>query len=107
MRLNTVDPLIVTPTEVRPDVGQPRAIQPVRAYSPNEREPAAPAVPPRQEEGEPAESPDVERRRRSDRRGTDRRKQQIPVLIDTRIGDRRTAARRTEDPGPAHIDIEA
>lgn len=108
MRINNVGPLIVTPTEPRIEVGNARAVEPIRAYTPGERSPETPMpVIVREEQPATVEVPEGERRQRNDRRGEDRRKRQIPVLIDTRVADRRASARRTEDEAPAHIDIEA
>jgi len=106
MRINNVGPLIVTPTEPRTEVATTRAVDPVRAYSPGEASPEPPMPIPTREEA-PAPAPEGERRQRSERRGEDRRKRQIPVLIDTRVGDRRAAGRRTEDEAqPVRIDVE-
>jgi hypothetical protein len=49
----------------------------------------------------------VQERRRSSRRGDDRRKQQVAVLIDTRVDQRRTNRRRGEDEAPPSVDIQA
>ncbi len=108
MRLNNVGPLIVTPVEPRTEVHNTRAVDPVRAYTPGERtaEPPAP-LPAREEAPAPDAPPEGERRRRSERRAEDRRKRQIPVLMDTRVADRRAASRRDEDLAPVHIDVEA
>jgi hypothetical protein len=59
----------------------------------------------------PAAAPDqaaveVERRQQV-RRGEDRRKRQIAVLIDTRVGQRRAVSRRLQDAAPSSIDVEA
>jgi len=108
MRINNVGPLIVTPAEPRTEVGNTRAIDAVRAYSPDERRPETPVPVLAQEEpAVPPEEPPGERRQRDDRRGEDRRRRQVPVLIDTRVADRRASARRTEDDAPGHIDVEA
>jgi len=56
----------------------------------------------------PAALPPVERRQGSRRDGPDRRRQQVPVLLDTRTGrDRRGERRRTDDPLPARVDYTA
>jgi len=109
MRLNNVGPLIVTPVEPRTEVHNTRAVDPVRAYTPGEAAPEARMpIPARDEAPSPEPVPEVERRsQRSNRRGEDRRKRQIPVLIDTRVADRRAASRREEDTAPTHIDVEA
>lgn len=107
MRLNNVGPLIVSPVEPRTEVHNTRAVDPVRAYTPGEGAPEPPMPFPAREEA-PAQEPvpEGERRQRSDRRGEDRRKRQIPVLIDTRVADRRAASRRDEDAAPSRIDVE-
>jgi hypothetical protein len=46
-------------------------------------------------------------RRQDVRRSVDRRKRQLPVLIDTRVAQRRRARRRVADAAPSTIDIEA
>ncbi len=53
-----------------------------------------------QQEGPPSVRRDVERRL-----GEDRRKQQVPVLLDTRVGERRKTQRRIEDPPPPAVDF--
>lgn len=108
MRINTLGPLVVTPAEPRAEVGNTRAVDPVRAYTPGGAgpEPAMP-VPVREESAVTAPTPEGERRQRSERRGEDRRKRQVPVLIDTRVADRRASARRNEDAAPTSIDVEA
>ena len=50
--------------------------------------------------------PSVERRQ-SRRRGNDRRKQQVAVLIDTRVDQRRNSRRRDEDDVPRRVDTQA
>jgi len=50
--------------------------------------------------------PSVERRQ-SRRRGNDRRKQQVAVLIDTRVDQRRNSRRRDEDDAPRRVDTQA
>jgi hypothetical protein len=108
MRINNVGPLIVTPVEPRIEVGNARAVDAIRAYTPGEAQAREAVMPvPEREEAVPEPVAEGERRRqRNDRRGEDRRKRQVPVLIDTRVGDRRSSARRDEDAGPTHIDVE-
>jgi len=108
MRINNVGPLIVTPVEPRVEVGNARAIDPIRAYTPGEAQAQETVVPVPTREEAPLEPIGEEERRkqRSDRRGEDRRKRQVPVLIDTRVGERRANARRDEDAVPVHIDVE-
>jgi hypothetical protein len=108
MRINNVGPLIVTPVEPRIEVGNTRAVDAIRAYTPGEAQGREAPVPiPAREEAPPEPEVESERRgQRNDRRGEDRRKRQVPVLIDTRVGERRASARRDQDAGPAHIDVE-
>jgi len=49
--------------------------------------------------------PQVDRRDVERRSGQDRRRQQIPVLLDTRVGERRKTQRREEDPPPPAVDF--
>jgi hypothetical protein len=49
----------------------------------------------------------VQERRQFVRRGEERRKRQVPVLLDTRVGPRRTERRRDEDATPGNVDLEA
>lgn len=108
MRINNVGPLIVTPVEPRIEVSTTRAVDAIRAYTPGEAQAQEAATPiPAREEAAPEPVAEGERRRqRNDRRGEDRRKRQVPVLIDTRVGDRRASARRDEDAVPSRIDVE-
>lgn len=65
-------------------------------------QPQAPAQPPQ------VALPQVERRQGSRRDGPDRRRRQVPVLLDTRTGrDRRGERRRTDDPPPGRLDDSA
>ena len=47
----------------------------------------------------------TQRRDLERRTGEDRRKQQLPVLLDTRVGERRRTQRRVEDPPPPAVDF--
>ena len=115
MRINFVTPSIVgrratnpQPTEVESasrigaqTAGVPaRSAQPRRAGSDaivsNAPTASVTAVP----------QPSVERRQ-SRRRGNDRRKQQVAVLIDTRVDQRRNSRRRDEDDAPRRVDTRA
>jgi hypothetical protein len=103
MRVNTVGTAPVTPPEVRPDVGATRGVATVSAQTPRSEVPPVPASAPR---AEPVQAPTTERRHNA-RRGDDRRKQQLPVLIDTRVAQRRRARRRAADAAPSNVDTEA
>jgi hypothetical protein len=104
MRVNTIGTAPVTPPEVRPEVGATRPVAPVGAQTPRPEVPPVPASAPR---AEPAQASAATERRRSARRADDRRKKQVPVLIDTRVTQRRKGRRRAADAAPSNIDIEA
>lgn len=53
----------------------------------------------------PRDAPQTQRRDVERRMGEDRRKQQMPVLLDTRVGERRKTQRRVEDPPPPAVDF--
>jgi hypothetical protein len=101
MRINTVAPNIVTVPELAPqvaDVARPTAIGPQTPsgagyvqQAPGPQQPAQPAVP-------------AEERRLLARRGTERRKRQVAVLLNLRVGQRRTLRRRSGDEAPPSID---
>lgn len=59
------------------------------------------------QEGRELTSRDASTQRREVERrlGEDRRKQQVPVLLDTRVGERRKTQRRIEDPPPPAVDF--
>jgi hypothetical protein len=108
MRVDTIGTAPVTPPEVRPDVGATRAVAPVGAQTPRREVRAVPGSAPREEALQaPATSERRRDDRRDDRRGDERRKRQLPVLIDTRVGQRRRGRRRTADAAPSNIDTEA
>jgi hypothetical protein len=62
--------------------------------------PSGPGVPAQ------AEEPAVERRLQ-ERRGDERRKQKLPILLEMRVGPRRTARRRAGDGPPPSVDTKA
>ena len=49
----------------------------------------------------------IPERRRLERRGDERRKQKLPILLDMRVGPRRTSRRRAGDDAPASVDTKA
>ncbi|MBK8017159.1 MAG: hypothetical protein JNL33_11485 [Betaproteobacteria bacterium] len=110
MRINAPSPPVFTVPDTVPvaDVGTVGPVNPISEDEPRRRWPGqetaasspAPAV---------EEAVTEERRNEDDRRAKDRRKRQLPVLIDTRSGrDRRAIARREEDESPpAGVDVKA
>lgn len=105
MRINTIGTPVVTRPEASRAVGAAGAITPVQPRTPGsggaqqQPVPQGPA-PVAQPVSVPAE------RRQQVRRGDDRRKRQLPVLIDTRVGQRRAQRRRAQDEAPSSIDVE-
>ena len=104
MRVDTIGTPPVTPPEVRPQVGATRGVAPVGAQTPRPEVPPVPVSAPR---AEPAQARAAVERRSGARRADDRRKKQVPVLIDTRVTQRRRGRRRAVDAAPSNIDIEA
>lgn len=107
MRINATPPPVVTV----PEVGFPAVVDAVRPIRPAGAGSGAalPTVPQGAIGEVRAETRDATQDARSagsDRRATDRRQRQVPVLIDTRGGrDRRQRARREEDePPPPSVD---
>ena len=104
MQFPTIPSQKVAPV-VRSDVSGVAATAPVgpgQVAVSNASPSTAPAQPP------PPGLPPVERRQGSRRDGPDRRRRQVPVLLDTRVGrDRRGERRRADDPPPARIDDSA
>jgi hypothetical protein len=103
MRINQIS----TPLVTRPEVEGPAEVTPatpVDAIEPG-------AYPGGRIVGERSEAlappPRVVRRRPETRRTAERRKTQEPVLIDTRVAQRRTERRRAQDDAPASVDVEA
>ncbi len=103
MRINPI-PLSVTQPEgatgVRPvpSAGAPGSAE---ASQGNDRPPSQPEEP-----SLPRYDPIAERRQFV-RRGQERRKRQVKVMLDTRVGPRRTDRRRDEDDTPGNVDLEA
>ena len=104
MRIDPVAAPPVTPPDVRPDVGVTRRVAPVTAQTVRGELP-----PVAQSEAREAsvQAPPAAERRQDVRRSVDRRKRQLPVLIDTRVSQRRRTRRRVADAAPSTIDIEA
>lgn len=106
MRLNAVPPPIVTPPEVRPEVGAVAGTRAIGAHPSG----SVISVPARPAPEEPAPAPVQEsagERRQLSRRSEDRRKRQLPVLLDMRVGPRRTSRRRAGDEAPPSVDVKA
>jgi hypothetical protein len=105
MRLNTVPLSSVTRPEVSFEVGGVAATRAIGsqgagatvvvAQGPAEQ--TAPAQPP---------APPLDRRR-VERRSEERRKQKLPILLEMRVGPRRTGRRRTGDEAAPSIDTKA
>jgi hypothetical protein len=104
MRINETPPSIVTrPATTSSVIGVSAG-----AAVGGQGNPAAQAVLVREQTPAPAPVPPVEAERRAYvRRSEERRKLQVRVLMDTRVGQRRTARRRAADETPASIDVEA
>ena len=103
MRINETPPLTVTRPEPTSSVTGVSAGSTVGAQG----NPAAQTVPVREQAPPPPPPPVEAERRVYVRRAEERRKLQVRVLMDTRVGQRRTARRRAADDAPASIDIEA
>ncbi len=104
MRLNAVPLSIVTPPETSPQVGDVRPTSPIGPQTPR---PGANPPPLAQPGAEPVPQVPTEERRELSRRGQERRKQQAPVLIDTRVAERRRRRRRASDDALPAVDLEA
>ena len=102
MRINNVGPQVVVAPEVRAALDEVRATQPITAQTAAVYSGSRPIVEPMAPQ--PAPAP-VQERRHGSRRAEERRKQQIPVLIDTRVSERRVQSRRADDGPPPSIDV--
>jgi len=102
MRINNVGPQVVVPPEVRASVDQVRATQAINPEAIAVYSGGRPIVEPMAPQPVPAP---VQERRQGSRRSDERRKQQIPVLIDTRVSERRVQSRRLDDGPPRSIDV--
>ena len=110
MRINTVGAPPVTIPEQSLEVGPARAARPVEQRSPGAGEAPARPLPGTLPVPVPPTVPgarEAERRQDDVRRGEDRRKRQVPVLIDTRVGERRAKRRRAADDAPPSVDVKA
>ena len=104
MRINNVGPQVVIAPDVRGSVDQVRATAPVSPQSPSTYAGGRIVIETLQQQ-QPAQP--VQERRQFPRRGAERRKQQVAVTIDTRVGERRLVRRRADDEPPPSIDVEA
>ena len=104
MRINNVGPQVVIAPDVRGSVDQVRATAPVSPQSASTYAGGRIVIEAVQQEPAP---PPVQERRQFPRRGAERRKQQVTVTIDTRVGDRRVLRRRADDEPPTSIDVQA
>jgi hypothetical protein len=109
VRINSDPPRFVIPPEVRPQVGGVGGSTGVTAVGAQGAGAALPARPaPAAPEGPPATpAPPPAERRQSPRRVEDRRKKQVPVLVDMRVSQRRRASRRSQDEAPPSVDVKA
>ena len=96
MRLNAVPPSTVTQPGMGSEVGGIAATRGIGAQgSPATLVARGRGLPSRARAAQ-AQAPAAERRR-LERRGDERRKQKLPILLDMRVGPRRTARRRADD----------
>jgi hypothetical protein len=105
MQFPAIPPQKVTPV-VRRDVTGVAPVTPVSGAPPQ----VVPGSPRVASTGEPPveATPPFERRQASRRDPPDRRRRQVPVLLDTRTGrDRRGERRRADDPMPARVNESA
>jgi len=104
VRINAVPPSIVTAPELAPQVGDVPRTAAIGPQTPS----AAGYVlqtPAAQQPLQPATG--AGERRLLARRSEDRRKRQVAVLLDLRVGRRRTNRRRADDEAPSSVDIKA
>ena len=106
MRLNSVPPNIVNRPDTFGVVGGVSGTQADGPQTPRLSGGVRP-LPLAPEGPAPVEREPTTERRQSRRRGDDRRTKQVPVLIDTRVAQRRTQRRRGQDEAPPSIDLEA
>jgi hypothetical protein len=84
-----------------------RQVEPAAAVQAlREGETSTPSPPAAELPGPLAKPPEQERRQ-AVRRAEDRRREQVPVLVDTRVAQRRKSRRRRRDQRPSKIDVEA
>ena len=103
-RINNIGTPAVVPPERSPQVGAVRGTTPIGQQTSGTPAPA-PAAP--AASGEAAPPPSASERRQLSRRGPDRRTRQVPVLIDTRVSQRRKKRRRNLDTPPDSVDVDA
>jgi hypothetical protein len=105
MRLNAVPPSSVTRPGASSEVGEVAAARSIGAQA-SGAVLATPQGPSEQSAAAQTQAPTVERRRLG-RRGDDRREQKLPILLEMRVGPRRTARRRAGDEAPPSVDTKA
>lgn len=108
MRLNAPPPAVFPAPDTLPvrGIDGARVVQPVNNEDRREREPP-PMAQPRAYRPVPG-APDFMEQRAIGRRSADRRRAQVPVLLDTRTGeDRRRQPRRDRDERPLSVDVKA
>lgn len=109
MRLNVPPPAVFPAPDTLPvrGIDGARVVQPVNNEGRGHREPPAPPREAQSYRRVPGEPGFLEQRAMA-RRNLDRRRQQRPVLLDTRTGeDRRKQSRRDRDEPPASVDVKA
>lgn len=102
MRLNAVPPSSVTQPGVGSEVGGIAATRAIGTHGSGATL-VAPQGPSEQSTTAQAQPPAVERRRQG-RRADERRKQKLPILLEMRVGPRRTARRRASDEPALSVD---
>jgi len=105
MRLNTVPPSTVTQPGIGSEIGGIAAARGIGAQSAGavlvpRPQPAEPEV------ATPAPAPTADRRV-VERRSAERRTQKLPILLEMRVGPRRTARRRANDAPATSVDTKA
>ncbi len=105
MRLNAVPPSNVSQPGAGSEIGGIASARAIGAQGSGaslivRQEPPEPGVPAQ------TQAPAVERRRLG-RRGDERRKQKLPILLEMRVGPRRTGRRRASDEAPPSVDTKA
>lgn len=110
MRLNVPPPAVFPAPDTLPvrGIDGARAVQPVNNEAPGNREPPAPLPVAQTYRRAPGETGFMEQRAMMARRGGERRRQQLAVMLDTRSGeDRRRQSRREQDEVPRSVNIKA
>lgn len=102
MRLNAIPPSFVAQPGMGPEIGGIAGMRGIGAQASGATL-VAPQGPSEQGVITPLQAPAVDRRG-LDRRRDERRKQKLPILLEMRVGPRRTNRRRSGDEPPASVD---